>query len=95
MLLIPCPHCGERPEIEFRAGGEAHVVRPHDPSRTDDETWADYLYTRTNPKGRHAERWLHLHGCRQWFNVIRDTASDRILATYRAGLPRPTLAEDA
>ena len=29
MLLIPCPYCGEeRPEIEFRNGGEAHVARP-------------------------------------------------------------------
>src|SRR5215217_3661181 len=29
MLLIPCPYCGEdRPEIEFRNGGEAHIARP-------------------------------------------------------------------
>ena len=26
MLLIPCPHCGERDETEFRCGGEAHIV---------------------------------------------------------------------
>ena len=33
MLLIACPYCGiERPEIEFRYGGEAHVARPADPS---------------------------------------------------------------
>ena len=28
MLLIDCPHCGPRAEIEFRYGGEAHMVRP-------------------------------------------------------------------
>ncbi|MEQ1611156.1 MAG: sarcosine oxidase subunit delta, partial [Hyphomicrobiaceae bacterium] len=27
MLLIECPHCGPRAEIEFRCGGEAHVAR--------------------------------------------------------------------
>ena len=25
MLLIDCPHCGPRNEVEFRYGGEAHV----------------------------------------------------------------------
>ncbi|NNM62319.1 MAG: sarcosine oxidase subunit delta, partial [Steroidobacteraceae bacterium] len=28
MLLIPCPYCGKRPEIEFTYGGQAHLVRP-------------------------------------------------------------------
>ena len=31
MLLIPCPYCGERPEIEFAYGGEAHIARPRKP----------------------------------------------------------------
>ena len=31
MLLITCPYCGPRPEIEFRCGGEAHIARPADP----------------------------------------------------------------
>jgi sarcosine oxidase subunit delta len=93
MLLIDCPHCGPRPEIEFRCGGEAHIVRPADPSRVDDAAWADFLFHRTNPKGAHAERWLHVHGCQRWFNVVRDTASDRILATYAAGTPRPDGAD--
>ena len=30
MLLIPCPHCGPRAEIEFRHAGEAHLVRRTD-----------------------------------------------------------------
>lgn len=93
MLLIPCPYCGERPELEFHCGGEAHVARPPDPSGTDDAQWADYLFNRTNTWGVHAERWLHVHGCRRWFNALRDTVSDAFVATYRMGEPRPRLGE--
>ncbi|MBO0741726.1 MAG: sarcosine oxidase subunit delta [Hyphomicrobiaceae bacterium] len=89
MLLIPCPYCGPRPEIEFRCGGEAHIARPKDPAKVDDAAWGDYLFRRTNPKGVHAERWVHTQGCRRWFNVLRDTLSDRILAAYAAGERRP------
>jgi sarcosine oxidase subunit delta len=89
MLLINCPYCGPRPEVEFRGGGEAHISRPSQPATLDDQTWAEFLFYRTNPKGVHAERWLHVHGCARWFNALRDTVSDRILATYRAGEPRP------
>jgi sarcosine oxidase, subunit delta len=92
MLLITCPHCGPRPETEFRGGGEAHLARPADPSALGDEAWAEFLFFRTNPKGVHAERWNHAHGCQRWFNALRDTVSDRILATYKAGEPRPALA---
>jgi len=89
MLPIRCPYCAmERPEIEFRYAGEAHIIRPPDPSRVDDATWADYLFMRTNPKGLHVERWRHIHGCARFFNVMRDTVSDRILGAYRAGEPR-------
>jgi len=89
MLLIPCPYCGTRPENEFRYGGEAHIARPPDPSALDDAAWADFLYTRSNPKGAHAERWRHLHGCGRFFNVLRDTVSDRLTASYPSGQPRP------
>ena len=85
MLLIHCPHCGPRPEIEFRGGGEAHIARPADPSQVTDEQWAQFLYFRTNPKGRHAERWLHIHGCQRWFNAVRDTVTDRFEKTYKVG----------
>ena len=74
MLLIPCPYCGmERPELEFRNGGEAHVARPADPSATSDEDWANYLYIRDNSKGVYAERWRHAAGCGRFFNCLRDT----------------------
>ena len=89
MLLIPCPWCGPRPEIEFRHAGEAHVARPVDPTATSDAAWADFLYTRNNLRGMHAERWRHLHGCGRFFNCLRDTVTDRIAATYKPGQPRP------
>ena len=93
MLLIHCPYCEmARPELEFRYGGEAHIARPTDPSALTDEAWAEYLYLRSNPKGMHAERWRHVHGCGRFFNALRDTVSDRFLTTYKAGEPRPALA---
>ena len=89
MLLIACPWCGPRPENEFRYGGEAHIVRPPDPVMADDAAWADFLYMRSNPKGMHAERWRHVHGCGRFFNCLRDTVSDRIIATYKPGQTPP------
>jgi sarcosine oxidase, subunit delta len=89
MLLIACPWCGARPENEFRYGGEAHIARPHDPGAVDDQAWADFLYMRSNPKGIHHERWRHIHGCGRFLNCVRDTVSDRILATYRPVDPKP------
>ncbi len=92
MLLIPCPWCGPRDEVEFGYGGEAHVVRPPDPAAVDDEAWAAYLFMRKNPKGMHHERWVHSAGCRRWFNVARDTATNAIRGSYRIGEAPP--AED-
>ena len=85
MLLISCPYCGERPEIEFRHAGEAHIARPADPASISDTAWTEFLYFRSNPKGIHAERWRHLHGCGRFFNARRDTVTDKFIATYRVG----------
>lgn len=82
MLLIECPWCGPRDESEFSCGGEAHIERPRDPDALSDEEWADYLFFRKNIKGVQAERWVHAHGCRRWFNVLRDTVTYRIQAVY-------------
>lgn len=87
MLLIHCPWCGPRDEIEFVCSGESHIARPA--PDVDDAAWADYLFMRTNPKGRHAERWGHVHGCGQWFNLVRDTVTHEISAVYRFDQPRP------
>lgn len=94
MIQIHCPYCDEtRPEIEFAYGGEAHIARPIDPSTLDDAQWEAFLYVRRNPRGNHAERWRHVHGCGRFFNAVRHTVTDRFVTTYKAGEPRP--AEDA
>ena len=79
MLQITCPWCGPREELEFRHGGEG---APLPPQATDAE-WAGVLYYRTNPAGAHTERWVHAHGCRQWFHVVRDTLTHDISETRR------------
>ncbi len=89
MLMIECPWCGPRDEIEFTCGGEAHITRPADPDALSDAEWADYLFMRTNPKGSHREQWNHSAGCRRWFNVQRHTVSYRIEAVYKVGEQPP------
>ena len=79
MQLIECPWCGPREEVEFRYGGQAGIAYPADPEGLDDAAWARYLFLRDNPKGRFRERWYHTHGCRRWFDLVRDTASNELL----------------
>ena len=37
MFVINCPYCGEREQSEFKAGGEAHIVRPKQPTELSDD----------------------------------------------------------
>ena len=85
MLLIRCPWCGERDEIEFRYGGQAGISYPADPDSLSDDEWADYLFMRDNPKGDFVERWVHTAGCRRWFNLVRNTVTHEIRAVHRIG----------
>ena len=94
MFLIQCPWCGERDQSEFSCHGEAHIMRPENPQELSEEAWGDYLFFRKNPKGIHFERWVHIHGCRRWFNAVRNTHSDRIYATYKPAEPSPVVIAD-
>ena len=87
MLLIRCPWCGPRDEIEFRYGGQAGIAYPPDPDAVSDEAQAEYLFMRDNPKGEHAERWVHSAGCRRWFGAVRDTVTHEILRTHPPDAP--------
>jgi heterotetrameric sarcosine oxidase delta subunit len=89
VLLIPCPWCGPRDEVEFRYGGQAGIAHPPDPDALSDAEWADYLFMRDNPKGWFHERWCHVHGCRRWFNAVRNTVTHEIGAVYRIGESPP------
>jgi heterotetrameric sarcosine oxidase delta subunit len=87
MLCIVCPYCGPRAEPEFQWSGDAHVDRPSE--SCSDIEWARYLFQRRNPKGVALERWRHAFGCRQWFNLARDTVSHEVLAVYPMGEHAP------
>ena len=89
MLKIPCPWCGDRDELEFSYGGQAHIAYPREPHKLSDEQWAEYLFMRDNPKGVMRERWVHTQGCRRWFNVARHTLTHAILAAYKPGEQAP------
>jgi len=89
MYIIECPWCGERDQSEFAAHGEAHIARPTDPASLSDQQWGDLLFFRNNPKGLHFERWNHVHGCRRWFNIARNTATYELYASYKPGDPQP------
>ena len=91
MFLIDCPWGGPRQQVEFNCHGEAHIARPKDPDAVSDAEWMDYMFTRSNTKGLFHERWVHNHGCRRWFNVARDTVTDRILAVYPMGEKPPAV----
>ena len=91
MLIIDCPHCGPRDQSEFSNGGEAHVKRPDGSADIGDREWGEYVFIRANPKGIFYERWVHSHGCKKWFNVVRNTSTDQILKVYKVNEKRPDL----
>ena len=79
MLLIRCPWCGPRAQLEFSYGGDATVRRPA--LDAPEVEWVRFVYLRENPAGPHEELWQHSAGCRQWFRVQRDTRTHEILAS--------------
>jgi len=89
MLLITCPWCGERAQVEFSYGGDATVERPDNPAAIELSTWLDHIYLRDNPRGLHLEWWHHSAGCRQWFKVHRDTHTHKIHSSSPAS-PNPS-----
>lgn len=74
-LLVPCPHCGERPYTEFTFGGELRPVDAEGPE-------ADFarVYLRENAAGPQVERWYHEAGCKRWLTLTRDTVTNTIEA---------------
>jgi methylglutamate dehydrogenase subunit B len=87
MMLIPCPWCGVRNQIEFTYGGDATLRRPAPGGP--ESAWVDYVYLRDNRCGPHDELWYHGAGCRSWFKVRRDTRTHQILASASIDQPPP------
>ncbi len=93
MLALYCPFCqSTRDESEFACLGEAFIERPQNPDQISDSAWADYLFMRTNTKGRHWEQWQHRAGCRKIFAVRRDTVSYQIADSLPLSEARASLA---
>lgn len=78
MQLFTCPFCGPRAETEFHFGGDAGNVRPDGGAGS--QAWTDYLYFRTNRRGKTREIWMHLP-CREVFAMERDTVTHDVTRT--------------
>ena len=88
-FLLPCPLCGARDAYEFRYGGE---VKSRPAPGTAAETWAQYLYFKSNPAGAERAWWYHSQGCRRWFQAVRDTRDNRV--TWSALPAAPSSAQE-
>ncbi len=52
---------------------------------TAETAFADYIFDRTNPAGRHQELWHHGGGCRAHVLVTRDTLTHEVLSCEATG----------
>jgi sarcosine oxidase subunit delta len=80
---FPCPFCGERPEPEFRFGGEAGHPRP-DGAAVSAEAWRGYMYERENGRGAVREIWQH-RACGEFFLLARDSRTHAVLSATTLG----------
>ena len=75
MLLIDCPHCGPRAQVEFT------YERTRDSIVTLDmapESAMQTLFERGNPRDWDDELWRHSYGCRQWLLIRRHRTTHAI-----------------
>lgn len=82
MLLIICPHCGPRAQIEFTY--ERTVDSVVQPAAHAGEAM-ERLFTRANPRGEDDEIWRHTFGCRAWIVMSRHRATHEIAAIRAVG----------
>jgi methylglutamate dehydrogenase subunit B len=90
-MRIACPYCGERGNEEFIYLGDAAARLRPDPSGAHAAPeFADHVYLRDNPRGRHRELWYHAAGCHGWLVVTRDTMNHEIARVeFARDLARP------
>ena len=80
MKIIDCPLNGPRNAQEFICGDEV-TQEPSQDAAIDD--WADFVFLESNLQGVVHEWWCHVASS-YWFIVTRNTATEEIVATYRA-----------
>lgn len=76
MIVVPCPNCGPRNSSDLRNCGEV-VERPN-PEVSTIEEWRSYLYLKKNTADWMRETWYCRNGCRKYFVVERNTATNEI-----------------
>ncbi|MEX0305596.1 MAG: sarcosine oxidase subunit delta [Leisingera sp.] len=76
MIRITCPFCGPRDHAEFSYGGDGSIQYPALDAPVQD--WHDAVFLRDNICGVQTETWQHVHGCRMWLKVERDTMTHEI-----------------
>lgn len=82
MIRINCPFCGERDHSEFTYGGDGAIQYPALDASA--EEWHETVFARENIRGVQLETWHHVHGCRLWLLVERDTLTHEIHAVRPA-----------
>lgn len=82
-MQIKCPYCGSLDLREFTYIGDAMRLSPALDANFD--TWAEYVWERENPRGRHLEHWQHSYGCRQFLKIDRDMVSHEIFQIEPVG----------
>lgn len=75
MLLIACPHCGDRSQVEFTYERTLDSIVALDAVP---EAAMRTLYERANPRGWDEELWRHGFGCRQWLVLRRHRVTHEI-----------------
>ena len=79
-MIINHPILGPRDAQEFVYLGDANLMNRPDGMTAGIEVFHDYLYNRDNRRGPLREQWWHVHGCRRWLVVERDTQTNEILS---------------
>lgn len=82
MMLIPCPHCGPRAQVEFTYERTCDSVVNLDAAA--DEAMST-LFSRNNPRGWDDEIWRHSFGCRAWLVMTRHRVTHEIGAVRAVG----------
>tara|TARA_Y100001934_G_scaffold279851_1_gene384856 strand:+ start:1547 stop:1864 length:318 start_codon:yes stop_codon:yes gene_type:complete len=94
MIRIKCPFCGDRDHSEFTYGRDASVHIPE--LGASKELWLEAVFLRENIDGVQYELWHHVHGCRLWLIVARNTINHEISSVKLAhhGIGRILEAEE-
>lgn len=79
MLLIPCPNCGPRAEVEFAYGGPLRPL-PAMEGGADASAHQLALHRGAGQFELLRELWFHASGCEHWITVTRDILTHRVTA---------------